>query len=142
MTGTDDRSFGQNPRLKRIENPDTPAGQLGQALRDLIGGESLCQLARRVPCAVAVVSEALSGNPSKVPTTTIIKGICRACNADESTTKRLLDMPAEAVTSKTPGPTRSTLWALSPEDCCVHPLAPKGSPPGATDDALRTPTAG
>jgi ABC-type branched-subunit amino acid transport system substrate-binding protein len=103
MTGIDGRS-GQNPRLNPIEDPGSPAGQLGQALRDLAGGEPLRQLAPRIPCAVATLSDALSGDPSRVPTATIIKGICGACDADEPTRARLLEMRAEAIKPKAPSP--------------------------------------
>jgi hypothetical protein len=100
MTGTDDG------RLNPIPDPDSPAGQLAQALRELAraaGFESLRELARGAPAAPATVSAALSGRPSQVPTTVVIKAICKACNADEPTLTRLLDMRAEAIKARPPG---------------------------------------
>lgn len=100
MTGTDDG------RLNPIPDPDSPAGQLAQALRELAraaGFESLRELARSAPAAPATVSAALSGRPNQVPTTVVIKAICKACNADEPTLTRLLDMRAEAIKARPPG---------------------------------------
>lgn len=132
MTGIDGRS-GQNSRLKPIEDPDSPAGQLGQALRDLVSDEPLRQLAPRTPCAVAVVSEALSGDPSKVPTMTIIERICKAYGADESTTKWVLAM-RKAIKSKDRASGDPPLSPPDPDrgDPLIPPgLAPAdSSPPG------------
>lgn len=132
MTGIDGRS-GQNSGLKPIEDPDSPAGQLGQALRDLVSDEPLRQLAPRIPCAVAVVSEALSGDPSKVPTMTIIERICKAYGADESTTKWVLAM-RKAIKSKDRASGDPPLSPPDPDrgDPLIPPgLAPAdSSPPG------------
>jgi hypothetical protein len=51
-----------------------------------------------------MISDALSGDPRKVPTTTIIEGICKARGADAPTLERLLDMRAEANRQKPPDP--------------------------------------
>jgi hypothetical protein len=103
MTGPDD-PLRPGSKLNPVKDPDSPAGQLAQSLRELTGGESLRQLARRVPCGTTTISDALSGDPRKVPTTTIIEGICKARGADAPTLERLLDMRAEANRQKPPDP--------------------------------------
>jgi hypothetical protein len=103
MSGPDDPN-GRGSKLNPIRDPDSPAGQLARALRELVGGEPLRQLARRVPCGVTTISDALSGDPRKVPSTMIVEGICKACNADPPTQERLLRMRTEAARSKTPDP--------------------------------------
>jgi hypothetical protein len=103
MSGPDDPNI-RGSKLNPIKDPDSPAGQLAQALRELLGGESLRQLASRVPCGPTTISDALSGDPRKVPTKAIIEGICKARGADAPTLGRLLDMRAEAIRPKTPDP--------------------------------------
>jgi len=100
MTGIDDRS-GQNPGQSPSENPYSLAKQLGQALRDLINkaGKPYSQLAPEVPCGKATIADAVSGDPHRVPSPKIIEGICKACGADEATTKGVLDLRA-AIKSK------------------------------------------
>jgi ABC-type branched-subunit amino acid transport system substrate-binding protein len=101
MTGIDDRS-GQNPRLSPIKDPDSPAGQLAHALRDLVGDRTLDEVSQRANYVKSRISDALSGKSDKVPTLEVIDRICTACDADELTRKRLLDM-REAIKSKPPG---------------------------------------
>jgi hypothetical protein len=102
MTGPDDPDdpLGRGSRLNPIKNPDSLAGQLAQALRDLVDGEPLRQFAARVPCALATLSDALSGDPRKVPGPRIVEGICKVRGVDEKTLARLLDMRAKANKTK------------------------------------------
>jgi ABC-type branched-subunit amino acid transport system substrate-binding protein len=104
MTGPDDPedTLGRGSRLNPIKNPGSPAGQLAQALRDLAAGEPLRRFAPRVPCALATLSDALSGDPRKVPGPRIIEGICNVRGADKPTLTRLLALRAEAIKSRPP----------------------------------------
>jgi hypothetical protein len=104
MTGIDDRS-GQDPRQSPSENPHSLAKQLGQVLRELISkaGKPYSQIAPEVPCGKATIADAVSGDPHRVPSSKIIEGICKACGADEATTKRALDL-REALKSKSLAP--------------------------------------
>jgi hypothetical protein len=127
MTGSDD-PLGRGSKLNPIKDPNSSAGQLARALRDLVGGESLRQLAPRVPCGVTTISDALSGDPRKVPTVSIIEGICKACGADASTLARLLDMRAQASRSRPPDPPPHKLETPDPPPsgtALVDPLPPE-----------------
>jgi hypothetical protein len=98
-------SSGNRPRLilRPIPDPDSLAGQLAQELRELAsaaGYENLASLSEATHYARAILGEALSGEPSLVPSEEVIRAICRACNADESITRRLLEMRAKAPKSK------------------------------------------
>lgn len=90
MTGID--RFGQNFGHSPSGDPDWSAKQLGQALRDLINkaGKSYSQLAPEVPCGKSTIADAVSGDPNRAPSQKIIEGICKACDADEATTTRVL----------------------------------------------------
>jgi hypothetical protein len=97
-------------RLATIPDPDSPAGQLAEELRDMAwaaGFKSLRELATQANCAPATVSEALPGKPSQVPTRVVITAIYKACKADEPTLTRLLDMREKALAARdnVPGPT-------------------------------------
>jgi hypothetical protein len=133
MSAPDDPN-GRESRLKPIKNPDSAAGRLAQTLRDLVGGESLRKLGERAHCGAATLSDALSGDPRKVPTSTVIEAICKACNADEPTRARLLDMRAEAANSRPPGP---PVDPSSPDPAPVDPSSPDPAPvdPSSPDPA-------
>jgi ABC-type branched-subunit amino acid transport system substrate-binding protein len=104
MTGPDDPedTLGRGSRLNPIRDPGSPAGQLAQALRDLVAGEPLRQFAPRVPCALATLSDALSGDPRRVPGPRIIEGICNVRGADKPNLTRLLALRTEAIKSRPP----------------------------------------
>lgn len=92
-----------------IPNPDSPPGQLAQALRELYraaGFESLRKLAKSAHCGTTTAHDALSGKPNKVPSPDVIKAIWKACKADEPTLTRLLDMREKALADRDnpPGP--------------------------------------
>lgn len=90
-----------------IQNPDSPPGQLAQALRELAnaaGFESLRELAKSAHCSPTTTHAALSGKTNQVPTTEVIKAICSACKADEPTLARLLDMRKKAITERDTSP--------------------------------------
>jgi hypothetical protein len=95
---------GYGPKLKPIRDPDSAAGQLAQALRDLVrahaGGESLRTLAQRAHMASATVSEALSGDPRYVPSLMVIEAISTACNADQQTLAHILELRERAIASR------------------------------------------
>jgi len=138
MTGTDNDWV---PTLAPIPDPDSPAGQLAQELRELARTsktKSLRDFAKLTHYSATRISEALSGKPRSVSEEGI-KTICEACNADESTKKRLLNMRADAITSRPPGPapadpppdlaSRSpSLSGLPSEDPPPPDLAPGDSP--------------
>jgi ABC-type branched-subunit amino acid transport system substrate-binding protein len=127
MTGIDDRS-GQNSGRDPGENRDSPAEQLGQALRSLIkdSGKSYSQLAPEVPCGRSTIADAVSCDPQRVPSPKIIEGICRACGADQPTTTRMLAL-REAIKTKEQTATGLSLSALSSED--LFPSDPVGGDP-------------
>jgi hypothetical protein len=86
--------------LAPIPDPDSLAGQLARELRELAAKTSAKSLRTFAPLAnygYSTVSDALSGKPRSVPSEEVIKAICKACNAGESTMKRLLDMRVEAI---------------------------------------------
>ena len=92
-------------RLRPIPAPVSPAGQLGQALRDLAGGNgfgTLRALAQAAHIAVGPTSQALSGRAELVPSKMVVDAICTACHADESTRDHLLGLRDTA--SKAPQP--------------------------------------
>jgi ABC-type branched-subunit amino acid transport system substrate-binding protein len=93
--------------LRPIPDPDSPVGQLAQCLRklaDTADVDSLRAFARLTHCGPTTISDALSGKPHLVPTTTIIETICNVCHADQSTRARLRVMRAEAIKSKSSSP--------------------------------------
>jgi hypothetical protein len=93
--------------LGPIQDPDSPAGQLAQALRELTdtaGVGSLRAFAKRANCGPTTISDALSGKPHLVPTMTVIEAICTVCGADEPTSARLRVMRTEAINSRLTGP--------------------------------------
>ncbi|MGH3934361.1 MAG: ABC transporter substrate-binding protein [Pseudonocardiaceae bacterium] len=101
MTGPAD---GWVSRLGPIPNPDSPAGRLAQALRELAarkdGVDSLRAFARCVNYSPPTVSAALSGDPRQVPTKEVIQAIGEAGDADEQRLAQLFDMRDEAIKSR------------------------------------------
>jgi ABC-type branched-subunit amino acid transport system substrate-binding protein len=132
MTGVDDRS-GQNPGLSPGEDRDSPAEQLGQALRVLIkdSGKSYSQLAPEVPCGRSTIADAVSCDPQRAPSPKIIEGLCRACGADESTTTRVLAM-RDAIKPKGLASADPLLSGRSSED--PSPPDPAGGDPPIPPD--------
>jgi ABC-type branched-subunit amino acid transport system substrate-binding protein len=91
--------------LGPITDIDSPAGQLAQAQRELTDRASVGSLrafAKLVNFGPTTISDALSGDPRKVPTAAVIEAICKICGADEPTLARLRVMRAAAIKSKPP----------------------------------------
>jgi hypothetical protein len=124
---------GYGLRLGPIQNPDSPAGQLAHCLRELtcmadVG--SLRTLAYRVHYSPTTISDALSGDPRKVPTSDVIAAICKVCGADEQTRARLHVMRAEAIRSK----------LLDPAPADPSPPDPAPADPSPPDPAPADPS--
>jgi hypothetical protein len=98
--------LGREFKLNPIKEPDSPAGQLAQALRELTGtteAKSLSDFAGLINYSRQRTSELLSGKPHLVAPEEVINAICHVCNADEPTRARLREMRARAINSKAPG---------------------------------------
>jgi transcriptional regulator with XRE-family HTH domain len=133
--------LGREFKLNPIKEPDSPAGQLAQALRELAGttkAKSLSDFADLIKYSRQRISELLSGKPHLVAPEEVIKVICNFCNADESTLARLREMRAQAIDSRAPGrspadspptdpPTEPSPTDPPPPDFTpVHPSVPSG----------------
>jgi ABC-type branched-subunit amino acid transport system substrate-binding protein len=134
MTGPDDPedTLGRGSRLNPIKDPGSPADQLAQALRDLVAGEPLRQFAPRVPCALATLSDALSGDPRKVPGPRIIEGICKVRGADEPALARLLVIRAEAIKSRPPDDAARTDSGVPEGPAQTDSGVPEGTAPNSS----------
>jgi len=99
--------LGREFKLNPIKEPDSPAGQLAQALRELAGtteAKNLSDFAGLINYSRQRTSELLSGKPHLVASEETINAICNVCNADEPTRARLQEMKARAaINSKAPG---------------------------------------
>ncbi len=115
-------------RLNSIADPDSPAGQLAQALRELAtkarGVDSLRAFATRIHYSSAAVSAALCGDPRQVPSLEVIQAIGHACDADESTLARLQALRTEAINSRSANPSQP------------DPVPSDPAPPASTPDPM------
>ncbi len=100
MTGPDNSWVS---KLGQIPDRDAPAGQLAQTLRELAAtadATSLRRFAELINYGPTTISEALSGRARSVPTPGVIEAICKACNADEPTLTRLIDIRKKAIADR------------------------------------------
>jgi len=119
------------PTLAPIPDPDSPAGQLAQELRELARTsktKSLRDFAKLTHYSATRISEALSGKPRSVSEEGI-KTICEACNADEPTRARLREMRAQAINSRAPARSLADPPAPAPVQHPVDPSPPDLTPP-------------
>lgn len=82
---------------------------------------------------MTTISDALSGDPRKVPTASIIEGICKARGADAPILARLLGMRAQASRSRPPDPPPPKLETPDPPPSGPAPVDPLPPEPETPD---------